>query len=689
MNIHFNSLPAQMIISVVGLVLFAAIAVGVPAIWLLNRQLEQQAWAQVEQGHRAAQALYTATQNEMDNLAVLTAQRPTLRQLLAQGDRSTLKSYLQTLKDGAELDLLLVCDERRQALEPVSEVDPDRLCTQAGYQVLAGGGRFTLWLLASHPLESPATTPPAVVIVGTALDEEFARQMRTQTGLEHTLLINHRAAATSLASGLDAHHAARFVRSDDPQQGRLMLAQSPYYALRFPLAGPAAETIEAEVALPVANIAATQQSLVWTLLGGIVAVSVGGSVLGVFLAGRISRPLARLAEAAAGLSRGDLSRSVLIETRVREVALVGAALESARVDLNLTLSDLRREKAWTDHLLEAIVEGIVMLDRQSQIVFFSRGAEKITGWTRNEVLGRGCDQIFQTVETNQPFSQLLLPPQQRHKIAVGLRDGRQAILAVTSAQLRLPEENKARLVLVFRDVSEAEAMHRLMGNFMANITHEFRTPLSAVAASIELLLDQAPDLRPAELQQLITALHLGVLGLQTLVDNLLEGASIEAGRFRVYARPVELRQIIVEATRTMQPLLNKYGQHLQLDLPAHLPVVLADPRRTVQVLVNLLSNASKYGPDETEVELAVGVEADLARVSVADRGPGIPPEYRADLFRRFIYPAQDSNKAQYGLGLGLSVVKAIVEAQGGQVGVEDRLGGGSIFWFTLTVEHAA
>jgi K+-sensing histidine kinase KdpD len=107
------------------------------------------------------------------------------------------------------------------------------------------------------------------------------------------------------------------------------------------------------------------------------------------------------------------------------------------------------------------------------------------------------------------------------------------------------------------------------------------------------------------------------------------------------------------------------------------------------VLVNLLSNASKYGPDETEVELAVGVETDLARISVADRGPGIPPEYRADLFRRFIYPAQDSNKAQYGLGLGLSVVKAIVEAQGGQVGVEDRLGGGSIFWFTLTVEHAA
>jgi PAS domain S-box-containing protein len=419
------------------------------------------------------------------------------------------------------------------------------------------------------------------------------------------------------------------------------------------------------------------------------AVAVVGSVLGVFLARRISRPLAHLADAAATLSQGDLTRSVMVDTQVREVALVGAALEAARVDLNLTLSDLQREKAWTDHLLEAIVEGIVMLDRQGQIVFFSRGAERITGWSRNEVLGRASDEIFQTTETNQPFGELLTPLQQRHKIAVSLRDGRQAILAVTSAQLTIPEENKARLVLVFRDVSETEAIHRLMGHFMANVTHEFRTPLSSLAASIELLLNQSPDLNPAELQELITSLHLGILGLQTLIDNLLEGASIEAGRFRVNARLVKLSQIILEATGTMQPLLNKYGQRLVVDLPPEMPIVLADLRRTVQVLVNLLSNASKYGPDEAEVVLKVTVADNLARVSIADRGPGIPLEYRDDLFRRFFYLAQDNDKAQYGLGLGLSVVKAIVEAQGGQVGVEDRPGGGSVFWFTLAVEHNA
>jgi signal transduction histidine kinase len=101
------------------------------------------------------------------------------------------------------------------------------------------------------------------------------------------------------------------------------------------------------------------------------------------------------------------------------------------------------------------------------------------------------------------------------------------------------------------------------------------------------------------------------------------------------------------------------------------------------VLVNLLSNASKYGPDHAEIVVGVGSEDHWARVTVADRGPGIPHEYRKILFRRFVPPSPSTDNAQYGTGLGLSVVRAIVEAHGGRVGVEDRPSGGSVFWFTL------
>ncbi len=358
------------------------------------------------------------------------------------------------------------------------------------------------------------------------------------------------------------------------------------------------------------------------------------------------------------------------------------ALEDARADLERTLAELRQEKTWAAHLLESIVEGIVTLDRYGRITFFSRGAERITGWRRHEVIGRTCDQVFRPAESPKPFSELIPPPGQRQRIPVKLRYGRQAMLAVTGARLCPPESGEARVALVFRDISE---VHRLLGHFMANMAHEFRTPLSALAASIELLLEQAPDLSAAELQMLLQSLHLGILSLQTLVDNLLEGASIEAGHFRVSPHPSALNGILAEAIRLIKPLLDKHGQRLVVQWPADLPPVQADPRRTVQVLVNLLSNASKYGPDNADITVSAMADKGQVRVLVADRGPGIPPAHRDTLFQRFVYLGPDDDQGPLRTGLGLSVVKAIIEAQGGQVGVEDRPGGGATFWFTIPV----
>jgi PAS domain S-box-containing protein len=354
--------------------------------------------------------------------------------------------------------------------------------------------------------------------------------------------------------------------------------------------------------------------------------------------------------------------------------------------LKHSLTELRREKDWTDNLLEAIVEGIVTLDRQGRITFFSPGAERITGWKREEVLGRTCDGIFQPTDTSESFSELIPAPGRRQKIRMELRDGRQAVLAVSGARLLPPTRGEDRVALVFRDVSEEEAIHRLLGDFLANVAHEFRTPLSALAASVELLIDQAPELSPAELEELLLSLHLGTLGLQTLVDNLLESASIETGHFRVHPRPSNLADIIGDAIDMMQPLLDKHAQRLVLELPVEIPTVLADPRRTVQVLINLLSNASKYGPDDAEIEVSATAQGPWVKVTVSDSGPGIDPTQRKNLFQRFVYSRTGNDKAQVGAGLGLSVVKAVVEAHGAEVGIDERPGGGSAFWFTLPLE---
>jgi PAS domain S-box-containing protein len=699
LGVSYHNLTVQMVLSFMILALVTAGAAGLPAFLLIRHQIERQAWAQVNQGSQATQALYVAWQSKVTDLADLTAQRPTLPELLASGEETALLEYLQTLQQDTDLDLVLICDPAQQPILQVGQGVVPAMCQvgePATWYVVSAGALTRVWLLAGRPI---GDTPPGSdrqpggdtlpgsgkVIAGIALDNEFAAQMQAQTGLEHTLLVNEQPVMSSLAGGVTTWQAisrqAATAPIDINRPTIFRLDDRPYYATHLPLA-TVEITLTDEVALAVSDITATRQQFAWILAGSITGVALIGSVLGVFLARRIGRPLDHLTRAAATLSTGDLDTAVSVQPGVHEVTLVAQTLERARVDLQHMLTELRQAKAWTDHLLEAIVEGIVTLDQYGRITFFSPGAERITGWSQHDVLHRSCNKVFKPVGTDEPFSRFIPLPGGQRKVILELAGGRQATLSVTGARLRPPASGEGGVALVFRDVSESEVVHRLLGHFLANITHEFRTPLSALAASAELLLDQAGDLSPAERQELLTSLHLGIVSLQTLVDNLLESSSLEAGRFRIYPRPSDLGQIIAEATRTMQPLQAKYGQRLVVELPAAIPLVQVDPRRVVQVLVNLLANAIKYSPDETEIMVQATVSNGWVQVAVADRGPGVPPGYRPDLFRRFIHSGSEV-KAQYGAGLGLSVVKAVVEAHGGQVEVEDRPGGGAIFWFTL------
>lgn len=682
-------LSTQMILSFIAVVLLTAVAAWFPEITLIRDQLEEQAWAQVEQGRRTTQALYRSWQGEVINAAILASQLPSLHELLRDGTPGELERYLEQLKAGLGIDIILICDGAETivaGLSPAAAIPPSSVCDleeTSPFRVLEAGPESQIFLLAHHPISDDAVTLGRI-IVGVNLDDAFAAEMSAQTGFEHTLLVNGRPAATSFRGGVarwsTTRQSDRTVGQDALTGRTFSVDDVPYYADRLTLDE---EDIQDEIALQVTDIATTKQRLFRTITVSILAVVVVGSLAGVVLARRIGTPLVRLAQAATTFSKGNLETPVAIETDLQETVQVAQALEQARVDLRRTLSDLRREKAWIEHVLGAIVEGIVILDEHGNVSFFSKGAERITGWRHDDVAGRHCDDVFRPTENREPFSELIPPPEQRRKITVALARGQQTTLSVTRAELVPPDAKEAHVALVFRDVTEEEAIQRLLGHFLANMTHEFRTPLSALEASIELLLDQGEDLRADEREELLVSLYLGILGLQRLVDNLLESASLEAGRFQVSPRPTPLGSIVAEATHMMQPLLDKYDQRLVVDLPATLPIVQADPQRTVQALVNLLSNASKYGPQDAEVVIAALVENGWVRLSVADEGPGISPEYKDDLFRRFAHYGSDENKAEYGAGLGLWIVKAIVEAHGGEVGVEARDGKGSIFWFTL------
>ena len=272
----------------------------------------------------------------------------------------------------------------------------------------------------------------------------------------------------------------------------------------------------------------------------------------------------------------------------------------------------------------------------------------------------------------------------RRQVEIAAPDGRPVTLALTGERLMLPESDEVQVALVFRDVTEEEATRNLRAHILANITHEFRTPLAALNASLELLSDH-PKVSRAGVEELLASMQLGILNLQTLINNLLESSSIEAGHFDLRLRPTDLNKVLAEAIQVIQPLLTARNQTLALSEPISFPRVLADPVRLMQVFINLLSNASKYGPPDSAIDLVFEAQQDTVKITTADHGPGISPEERALLFRRFVRLGRPDDHSQYGIGLGLSVAKTIVEGHGGSIGVSERPGGGAEFWFTVRI----
>jgi K+-sensing histidine kinase KdpD len=264
--------------------------------------------------------------------------------------------------------------------------------------------------------------------------------------------------------------------------------------------------------------------------------------------------------------------------------------------------------------------------------------------------------------------------------------GKQLLLYVTISPL---DNNPlsgygSERVVVIRDVTEEEAVNRLRYNFLANVAHEFRTPLAGIAATTELLVEEGDDLTPDELHELVETIRLSTLHLQTLVGNLLESTTIEAGCFQVHRRPINLQDVVQDAANLMSPLLKRRSQSLVLTVPNEIPTLWADANRLTQVLVNLLSNASKFSPMGGKIEMNITQDPEWVTIAVLDNGPGLPTDRFVDVFKRFV-TANQSHDTQYGVGLGLSVVKSIVEMHGGQVGAENLPKGGAKVWFTIPI----
>ena len=223
---------------------------------------------------------------------------------------------------------------------------------------------------------------------------------------------------------------------------------------------------------------------------------------------------------------------------------------------------------------------------------------------------------------------------------------------------------------------------------LANISHEFRTPLSAQLASVELMLDNLDGMPRDRLGELLESLQRGTLRLTRLIDNLLESVRIESGQLGIRHQSVSLAQVAEDAEDLMSGLLTQRRQNLRIAIPQDLPAITGDAPRLTQVVTNLLANANKYGPEDSEITVGALRRGTKVELWVEDAGSGAPELEGASIFERF-YRAAEREPDPRGLGLGLWIVKSIVERHGGEVHAGRTDAGTTRFTVTLPIGPGA
>jgi signal transduction histidine kinase len=353
-----------------------------------------------------------------------------------------------------------------------------------------------------------------------------------------------------------------------------------------------------------------------------------------------------------------------------EIDALARTLEDLRQHLVDASTTLRRREADADALLRGVVEGVFAVDGDRNLRYLNPQAERMLGIEAQTAIGRFCGDVLRPCaladgrrpcESACPIVAARERGQSQATEILQRATGPDRTVVITSAGMV-----DGLQVQVMRDETDLEAARRARDSILANISHEFRTPLAAQLASIELLQENLHDMPREQLEELVTALRRGSLRLTRLIDNLLESVRIEAGQLAIRQQDVHLAEVVNDAVELVGSLFQQRQQVLQVDVAEELPVLVGDGPRLVQVFVNLLANANKFSPDGSTVRVAARAIDGAVQATVEDEGPGVQQDDQGSIFERF-YRAAEQEPEPRGLGLGLWIVKSIVERHGGQV----------------------
>jgi two-component system phosphate regulon sensor histidine kinase PhoR len=366
----------------------------------------------------------------------------------------------------------------------------------------------------------------------------------------------------------------------------------------------------------------------------------------------------------------------------------GDALEALAVSLNdtaarldRTIHTLKEERNLSSAILGSMVEGVAVVNASERLLFANPGFEEILGLDVAPQSGSALVEIVRQTELLEAVRQVLKgDPRVETEIVTGTL--RQRFFAVTVAAVTAAETSGA--VIVLHDISELRKLERVRRDFVANVSHELKTPLTAIQGFAETLLAGAID-DPNHRVRFLEIILDHSRRLARLTDDLLRLSKMDADRLELEIQRLGVPYFVESCVETAQRPAAEKDLRISVNLQDRLPDIAADRRRLAEVLQNLLDNAIQYTSAGGQIMLSASADAGEVKFTVSDTGIGIPKADQPRIFERFYRVDAARSREVGGTGLGLAIAKHLVEAHGGRIWVESEVGQGSQFYFTVPV----